>query len=122
MHDGDLLRFGGEVMKNVAGFDVSRLLCGSLGMLGIITEVSLKVLPLPRVEATLQLELPRGGSRADLQPLGRGAAAAFRGRLERGHGPGAPVGRRPCGTGGARAHRRRTPRGGERAGLVAGVA
>ncbi|MGB9333028.1 MAG: glycolate oxidase subunit GlcE, partial [Steroidobacteraceae bacterium] len=55
---GDLLRFGGEVMKNVAGFDVSRLLCGSLGVLGIITEVSLKVLPLPRVEATLQLELP----------------------------------------------------------------
>ena len=45
-------------MKNVAGFDVSRLLCGSLGMLGIITEVSLKVLPLPRAEATLQLELP----------------------------------------------------------------
>lgn len=54
---GELLHFGGEVMKNVAGFDVSRLLCGSLGVLGIITEVSLKVLPLPRAEATLQLEL-----------------------------------------------------------------
>ncbi len=55
--DGELLRFGGQVMKNVAGFDVARLLCGSLGILGIITEVSLKVLPLPRQEETLRLEL-----------------------------------------------------------------
>lgn len=54
---GELLRFGGEVMKNVAGFDVARLLCGSLGILGVITEVSLKVLPLPRAQATLRLEL-----------------------------------------------------------------
>ena len=54
--DGELLRFGGEVMKNVAGFDVSRLLCGSLGILGLITEVSLKVLPLPRAEVTVRLE------------------------------------------------------------------
>ena len=55
--DGELLRFGGQVIKNVAGFDVSRLLCGSLGILGVITEVSLKVLPLPRQEQTLRLEL-----------------------------------------------------------------
>jgi glycolate oxidase FAD binding subunit len=54
---GELLRFGGQVMKNVAGFDVSRMLCGSLGILGIITEVSLKVLPRPRVEETRRLEL-----------------------------------------------------------------
>jgi glycolate oxidase FAD binding subunit len=56
----ELLRFGGQVMKNVAGFDVSRLLCGSLGILGVITEVSLKVLPRPRLEQTLRLELPAG--------------------------------------------------------------
>ena len=55
---GETLRFGGEVMKNVAGFDVARLLCGSLGILGIITQVSLKVLPLPRSVATLRLEWP----------------------------------------------------------------
>ncbi len=43
--DGELLRFGGQVMKNVAGFDVSRLLCGSLGIFGIITELSIKFCP-----------------------------------------------------------------------------
>ncbi|MBU6270072.1 MAG: glycolate oxidase subunit GlcE [Betaproteobacteria bacterium] len=50
---GQWLRFGGQVMKNVAGYDVSRLLCGSLGVLGLITEVSLKVLPRPARELTL---------------------------------------------------------------------
>jgi glycolate oxidase FAD binding subunit len=55
--DGEVLRFGGKVMKNVAGFDVARLLCGSLGILGPITQVSLKVMPLPRSEATLRLAL-----------------------------------------------------------------
>jgi len=55
---GEILHFGGQVMKNVAGFDVSRLLCGSLGILGIITEVSLKVLPRPRREETLRFEMP----------------------------------------------------------------
>jgi len=53
---GDLLHFGGQVMKNVAGFDVSRLLCGSLGILGLITQASLKVLPKPRAEVTLQFD------------------------------------------------------------------
>jgi glycolate oxidase FAD binding subunit len=55
--NGDELKFGGQVMKNVAGFDVSRLLCGSLGILGLITQVSLKVLPKPRAETTLRFEM-----------------------------------------------------------------
>jgi glycolate oxidase FAD binding subunit len=53
---GDDQRFGGQVMKNVAGYDVSRLMAGSLGTLGLLLEVSLKVLPRPAVEATLQFK------------------------------------------------------------------
>ena len=55
--NGELLCFGGQVMKNVAGFDVSRLLCGSLGVLGLITDISLKVLPRPRLETTLRFAM-----------------------------------------------------------------
>jgi glycolate oxidase FAD binding subunit len=55
--DGRVLRFGGEVMKNVAGFDVARLLAGSLGILGVLLEVSLKVLPLPVGTLTLRQSL-----------------------------------------------------------------
>ncbi|MCW2272171.1 putative FAD-linked oxidoreductase [compost metagenome] len=54
---GKHLRFGGEVMKNVAGYDLSRLLAGSFGCLGVITEVSLKVLPKPRQCLSLRLEM-----------------------------------------------------------------
>ncbi|ALK95795.1 glycolate oxidase [Massilia sp. WF1] len=54
---GELLHFGGKVMKNVAGYDVSRLLAGSLGTLGLVASVSLKVLPRPVRETTLQFEL-----------------------------------------------------------------
>lgn len=53
---GDDLTFGGQVMKNVAGFDVSRLMTGALGTLGIILEVSLKLLPITEQELTLQFE------------------------------------------------------------------
>ena len=53
---GAELRFGGQVMKNVAGYDVSRLMAGSLGTLGLLLEVSLKVLPAPVAESTLCLE------------------------------------------------------------------
>ncbi|WP_431098999.1 glycolate oxidase subunit GlcE [Polaromonas aquatica] len=53
---GELLTFGGQVMKNVAGYDVSRLMAGALGTLGVLTEVSLKVLPVAPAEATLRFE------------------------------------------------------------------
>jgi glycolate oxidase FAD binding subunit len=53
---GQDLSFGGRVMKNVAGFDVARLMTGAMGTLGLITEVSLKCLPLPKAEATLAFE------------------------------------------------------------------
>lgn len=52
---GEVLKFGGEVMKNVAGFDVSRLMCGAYGTLGILLDVSVKVLPQPQTEATCQI-------------------------------------------------------------------
>ena len=59
---GNVLSFGGRVMKNVAGYDVSRALAGSLGTLGVIVEVSLKVLPRPVAEQTLLFELGEGES------------------------------------------------------------
>lgn len=54
---GELLTFGGQVMKNVAGYDLSRALGSSMGTLGLITEISLKVLPVPPAEATLVFAL-----------------------------------------------------------------
>lgn len=54
---GEVLHFGGQVMKNVAGYDVSRLLTGSLGTLGLILEVSVKVLPRPFAQHTLQFAM-----------------------------------------------------------------
>jgi glycolate oxidase FAD binding subunit len=50
---GESLQYGGQVMKNVAGYDVSRMMVGSMGTLGLITQVSLKVLPVAPAEATL---------------------------------------------------------------------
>ena len=49
---GEILSFGGQVMKNVAGFDVSRLMAGSMGTLGVLLEISLKILPHPEMEQT----------------------------------------------------------------------
>ena len=54
---GNDLRFGGQVMKNVAGYDVSRLMVGSMGTLGVLLEASLKVLPLPPADLTLRMQL-----------------------------------------------------------------
>jgi len=55
---GEILAFGGEVMKNVAGYDVSRLMAGALGTLGVLLEVSLKVLPKAEMETTQLFHLP----------------------------------------------------------------
>lgn len=54
---GETLNFGGRVMKNVAGYDVSRLMAGAMGTLGVLLEVSLKVLPRPAEEATVCFEM-----------------------------------------------------------------
>lgn len=56
---GEQLAFGGQVMKNVAGYDISRLMVGALGTLGIITQVSMKVVPRPVEEVTLAFEYPQ---------------------------------------------------------------
>ena len=54
---GKDLSFGGQVMKNVAGYDISRLLAGSMGTLGLLLEISLKVMPMPARELTLRMEM-----------------------------------------------------------------
>jgi len=68
---GKHLRFGGEVMKNVAGYDLSRLMAGSYGALGVITEVSLKVLPKPRQSLSISLELDTARALLRLAEWGR---------------------------------------------------
>jgi glycolate oxidase FAD binding subunit len=81
---GEHLTFGGQVMKNVAGYDVSRLMAGSWGTLGLVTEVSLKVLPVAPAEATLMMAGLAQGPALDLlhrwggQPLPFNASAWLR--------------------------------------------
>ena len=67
---GQVLNFGGQVMKNVAGYDVSRLLAGSLGTLGVLAEVTLKVLPMPVAERTLVFALEAGDAVTRLNQWG----------------------------------------------------
>ena len=83
---GDDLSFGGRVMKNVAGFDVSRLIAGSLGTLGVIVEVSLKCLPRPAAETTLEFAMEQDEALRKLnewgaQPLPLSASCWYRDRL-----------------------------------------
>jgi glycolate oxidase FAD binding subunit len=83
---GQLLSFGGQVMKNVAGYDVSRLLAGSLGTLGLIAEVSLKLLPRPAAELTRRFEMPQAEALEALrrwggQPLPISASTWCDGRI-----------------------------------------
>lgn len=70
---GEALTFGGQVMKNVAGYDVSRLLCGALGTLGVMLEASVRVLPKPELELTLTQELDVQPALSKLHTLGRQA-------------------------------------------------
>jgi len=84
--NGDVLSFGGQVMKNVAGYDVSRLLAGSMGTLGLILEVSLKVMPIAAATVTLRLEMSADTALAKLnqwsgQPLPLNASASWAGNL-----------------------------------------
>lgn len=71
---GEILRFGGQVMKNVAGYDLSRLMCGAFGTLGVLLEVSLKVLPRPPVERTRRFEM---SAREAIEAMNRWAGAPF---------------------------------------------
>lgn len=64
------LGFGGQVIKNVAGYDVSRVMVGALGTLGLLVDVSLKVLPLPPAEATLRFDMNQAEALAHLHRWG----------------------------------------------------
>ncbi|GAP35041.1 glycolate oxidase subunit GlcE [Piscinibacter sakaiensis] len=83
---GEVLSFGGQVMKNVAGYDVARLLAGSLGNLGLIAEVSLKVMPVAPATATVRFECDEAEALRRLnawggQPLPLNASAWWNGVL-----------------------------------------
>jgi glycolate oxidase FAD binding subunit len=83
---GDVLSFGGRVMKNVAGYDMARVLAGSLGTLGVLVDISLKVLPRPVAERTLRFEIDEAAAIRQLnewggQPLPISASAWLDGTL-----------------------------------------
>ncbi len=83
---GETLTFGGQVMKNVAGYDVSRVFCGSMGILGVICEVSLKVMPVYPASATLCFEMDEASALGQLnhwaaQPFPVNASSWHQGRL-----------------------------------------
>lgn len=68
---GDVVKFGGEVMKNVAGFDVSRVQVGALGTLGVLLDISLKVLPRPETETTLSFIMSEAQALSTMTQWGR---------------------------------------------------
>lgn len=67
---GEVLKFGGEVIKNVAGYDVSRLMCGAFGTLGVLLQISLKVVPLPEHDTTLVFEMDKAEAINTMNELG----------------------------------------------------
>ncbi|MBB5202896.1 glycolate oxidase FAD binding subunit [Inhella inkyongensis] len=83
---GELLKFGGTVMKNVAGFDVARAMCGAMGTLGLITEASFKLMPIPQAQVTLRFDATQddaiyAANQAALQGLPLSASAWWNGSL-----------------------------------------
>jgi glycolate oxidase FAD binding subunit len=83
---GEDLSFGGRVIKNVAGYDVSRLMAGALGTLGVLTEISFKVLPRAATETTLSFQMDEAAATKQVnawagQPLPLSATAWLAGRL-----------------------------------------
>ncbi|WP_082234390.1 FAD-binding oxidoreductase [Halobacillus massiliensis] len=58
--DGTLTRTGGKVVKNVAGYDMNKLFIGSMGTLGVITEITMKLRPVPKCESLIQIKVPSG--------------------------------------------------------------
>ena len=83
---GETLAFGGAVMKNVAGFDLSRLMAGSMGTLGVILDVTLKVMPQPAAAATMRFEMDEADALTQVnqwaaQPLPLDASAWWDGML-----------------------------------------
>jgi len=83
---GEMLTFGGQVMKNVAGYDVSRVFAGSMGILGLLCDVSLKVMPAPAAVATLSFEMDESTALAQLNrwaalPLPLNASSWYQDRL-----------------------------------------
>ena len=84
--NGEVLSFGGQVIKNVAGYDVARLHAGALGTLGVVLDVSMKVLPMARANATLRFELDQASALAKVNawaglPLPLDASAWWDGNL-----------------------------------------
>ena len=83
---GQDLGFGGRVIKNVAGYDVSRLMTGAMGTLGVLLDISFKVLPLPPAEKTLRFEMDEASAIAAMnrwagQPLPLSATSWHQGEL-----------------------------------------
>jgi hypothetical protein len=83
---GELLHFGGQVIKNVAGYDVSRVMAGAMGVLGVLCEVSIRLLPRPVAGMTLEFDCDLPGSLRMLQawrcqPLPLSASSWHEGRL-----------------------------------------